>query len=167
MNTSPTRRLLVALSLTLAFAGCGERAAENAGKQIDQATGKVSEKIDEAAGKAAQKVDQVVSTVKQEATVAGREVGKVGEAITDTGITAQVKAAIIAYPGLKSLSINVDTINGVVFLSGFVDSPADRQRSGEIAAAVSGVRSVDNNLRLGRPPVSRAAAGGDGNAMSY
>lgn len=158
MNRLRAPRRIFVLSLMLAFlSGCGDRPAERVGRQIDQATGEVaqkieqatngvSEKIDRAAGKVTQKVDQVVSTVEQEVATAGRKVAQAGDAITDTGITAQVKAAILAYPRLKSVNINVDTNGGVVFLTGFVDSPADRQRSGEIAAAVAGVKSVHNHL---------------------
>lgn len=164
------RLVAATLLVVAALSGCGDRPAEKAGRQIDQATSKAAEKIDEAAGKAAVKIDQVAdkasatidrtagevaqkveeatSTVRQEAEIAGRKLDKAGDVITDAGITAQVKAAILAYPGLKSLEINVDTTNGVVKLTGTVDSPIDRQRSAEIAAAVAGVKSVSNQLTV-------------------
>jgi len=47
---------------------------------------------------------------------------KAGVAIDDAEITTKVKAAIFAEPGLKTLQISVDTIKGVVTLSGSVDS---------------------------------------------
>jgi hyperosmotically inducible protein len=144
-----TLMLASTLALTCLF-GCGDRAVERAGRQIDEAAGKAAEKVDRAAGKAAQTLDTAVSVVIAEAEKAGRSMDKAGlrasEAISDAGITTQVKAAIIAYPALKSLEVNVTTTSGVVTLTGFVDSAADRERSGAIAAAVAGVRSVENHL---------------------
>ena len=67
-------------------------------------------------------------------------------AADDTAITAKVKAAIIAEPGLKSLGINVDTKDAMVTLSGAVDSSNLRDRAKQIAASTPGVRNVVDNL---------------------
>ena len=69
-----------------------------------------------------------------------------GEYIDDAAITAKVKAEIIREPSLKALQINVDTYKGAVQLSGFVESEASVNKAGEVAAGVSGVKSVKNNL---------------------
>ena len=67
---------------------------------------------------------------------------------SDTKTIAKVKAAIFAEPGLKTLQISVDTIKGVVTLSGSVDSQADSDQAKGLASAVSGVNEVDNRLAL-------------------
>ncbi len=72
----------------------------------------------------------------------------VSDNIDDAAITAKVKTAIIGEPGLKALQINVDTANGVVVLSGAVDSPTSVDRANQIAQAVEGVKSVDNRLTV-------------------
>ena len=46
----------------------------------------------------------------------------------------------------KVCKVNVDTNQGNVRLSGFVDSDTEKQRAEEIARSVSGVRSVTNAL---------------------
>ena len=69
-----------------------------------------------------------------------------GGYIDDSAITAKVKAAVIAAPGLSSLETKVETYKGVVQLSGFVNSQQDATRAGEIAKEVPGVKSVQNNL---------------------
>ena len=69
-----------------------------------------------------------------------------GQYVDDATITTKVKAAIVAEPGLKSMQIGVETYKDVVQLSGFVDTPQAKTRAGEVAAGVSGVRSVNNNL---------------------
>ncbi|MDZ7753636.1 MAG: BON domain-containing protein [Gammaproteobacteria bacterium] len=70
-----------------------------------------------------------------------------GEYIDDTVVTTRVKAAIFNEPSLKSAEINVETFKGVVQLGGFVNSQADINKAVEIARAVSGVKSVKNDMR--------------------
>ena len=72
----------------------------------------------------------------------------VGEYASDAGLTAKVKTALVAEPGLKALQINVDTADGVVTLSGTVDSPTNVDRATQVAQAVQGVKSVDNRLTV-------------------
>ena len=69
-----------------------------------------------------------------------------GEYIDDSTITTKVKAAIFNDPSLKVFQINVETFKGEVQLSGFVDSPQNIRRAGEVARGVRGVRSVKNDL---------------------
>ena len=79
------------------------------------------------------------STAKQEGT---------GEYVDDTVITTKVKAAIFNDPSLKVAEINVETFKGVVQLSGFVSSPASISKATEVTRAVSGVKSVKNDIRV-------------------
>jgi len=67
-----------------------------------------------------------------------------GEYLDDATITTKVKASIVNDLGLKQ--IGVETMQKVVQLSGFVDSPQIKTRAGEIARNVSGVKEVQNNL---------------------
>lgn len=66
----------------------------------------------------------------------------------DAAITADVKARLIAEPGIRSLSINVDTSNGNVLLKGEVKSAEQRNTAGSIARKVKGVKSVRNDLAI-------------------
>ncbi|MGJ3261558.1 MAG: BON domain-containing protein [Rhodospirillales bacterium] len=74
--------------------------------------------------------------------ISGRETA--GEYIDDATITARVKTSIISELGLKQ--INVESLQDVVQLSGFVDSPLVKARAGEIARGTKGVKSVQNDL---------------------
>jgi len=69
-----------------------------------------------------------------------------GQYVDDSVITTKVKAEIFNEPTLKSLQINVKTYQGVVQLSGFVDSAQSVKKAGEIAGGVEGVKSVKNDL---------------------
>ena len=68
--------------------------------------------------------------------------------IDDSVITTKVKAEIFNEVSLKSFQINVKTYNGVVQLSGFVDSAQSVTKAGKIAGRVEGVKKVENDLIL-------------------
>jgi osmotically-inducible protein OsmY len=70
----------------------------------------------------------------------------VGTYVDDRTITAAVKAKLIEDKTTGGLSINVDTLNGTVALSGFAKSQAEKDQAGRIAASTRGVREVRNNL---------------------
>jgi osmotically-inducible protein OsmY len=73
-----------------------------------------------------------------------------GEYVDDTSITTRVKAAILKDEGLKGNQINVETMQGVVQLSGFVDSAQQSARAAEVARTVNGVKSVRNSIIVRR-----------------
>jgi hyperosmotically inducible periplasmic protein len=73
---------------------------------------------------------------------------KVAAVVDDSALTAKVKAALLAEPGLKSLPINVETKNAAVTLSGSVDSDAARQKAKQVASSFSGVSTVVDNLTV-------------------
>lgn len=71
----------------------------------------------------------------------------VGEYIDGAAITAEVKAKLASDPETSALNIGVRTIDaGVVQLSGFATSQREKNRAGELARAVDGVRTVHNDL---------------------
>ncbi len=69
-----------------------------------------------------------------------------GQYVDDSAITTKVKAAIFEEATLKTLQINVKTYQGVVQLSGFVDSARSVSKAGEVAGRVEGVKKVENDL---------------------
>ena len=66
----------------------------------------------------------------------------------DNAVTSKVKIALFKEPTLKGAEINVETQQGVVQLSGIVDSRAEMQRAVEVASDVDGVTSVSNDIQL-------------------
>lgn len=76
--------------------------------------------------------------------ISGRETP--GEYVDDATITTKVIAQIVQDPSLKKFQVSVETLQNVVQLSGFVDSYDSAARAGTLAANVSGVRSVKNDL---------------------
>jgi len=73
-----------------------------------------------------------------------------GTQVDDALITTKVKTRLIEDPVTKARKIDVDTVNGVVTLTGLVDSEREIERALEIARGVEGVKKVVNNLRVGK-----------------
>lgn len=73
---------------------------------------------------------------------------KAGAIVDDAVITTKVKAEILEHQKLKVFDIHVDTHNGVVQLSGFVDSATTADRAAQAARGVSGVREVKNDMKV-------------------
>jgi hyperosmotically inducible protein len=130
--------IVVSMLGMVAISACDKPGpAENAGRKIDQTLDNAGKNMGTAADKVERKMDA--------------QSEKAGVAIEDTEITAKIKAAIFAEPGLKTLQISVDTVKGMVTLSGSVDSAANKARANALAGAVAGVKSVDNKL-VSMPP---------------
>ena len=73
---------------------------------------------------------------------------KTGEVVTDAAITSAVKTKFLAEPGVPGTSINVDTNNHVVTLTGTVKSKAESQKAVAIARDTKGVKRVVNHLKV-------------------
>jgi hyperosmotically inducible periplasmic protein len=67
--------------------------------------------------------------------------------ISDSWITAQVKATLIEDPIVSGLSIHVETVDGRVYLQGIIKQPEQRQRAVMLTRAVDGVTDVVDLLR--------------------
>ena len=100
---------------------CNQKSSETVGQKIDRATDKAGNEVSDASK-------------------------KTGEVIDDSTITAKIKASILEEPNLKSLQINVDTTQGVVTLSGTVDSQAQLDTVRKIANATPGVKDVKSQI---------------------
>jgi osmotically-inducible protein OsmY len=73
----------------------------------------------------------------------------VGQTVDDTTLLTRVKTALIQAKDVKANDVNVDVRNGVVQLKGVVASSAERTAAESVARGVSGVKSVQNDLRVG------------------
>jgi hyperosmotically inducible protein len=107
-----------------------EGTAEKAGQQIDRA---------------ADKAGQAATDVKESASGAAE---RTGEYMDDSAITAKIKWAILRDPDLKTLEISVATTDGVVSLTGVVDSQQSIDRAAALARDTPAVKSVENHLTV-------------------
>ena len=65
----------------------------------------------------------------------------------DAATTSEIKAKLLADDIVPSRKVKVETTDGVVQLSGTVDSQAQIERAETIAKAIDGVKSVKNDLK--------------------
>lgn len=68
------------------------------------------------------------------------------QAASDSAITSKIKSKYLIEKNFKSFKVSVETKDGIVILSGFVDDSATKTRAEQIAAATKGVKSVKNVL---------------------
>lgn len=124
---------VAASALALSIAACEQQSTpEQVGKNIARA-------VENARDQAGQSAEQAKEAV-------GDRTAEAGKVLDDAAVTAKVKSALVAEPGLKSLAINVDTMAGVVTLRGTADTPASRTKAEQLAMNVEGVRSVTNEI---------------------
>lgn len=66
----------------------------------------------------------------------------------DAATTSEIKAKFLADDIVPSRKVKVETTDGVVQLSGTVESKAQSERAESIAKAIDGVKSVKNDLKV-------------------
>ena len=123
-----------------------DQKAEKAGEYINESTDaskealeKAGKKLDQATEKAGEKIEGAKESVIDKTQTAG-------EYIDDSVITMKVKTAILNDPLLNASHIEVTTVNGVVKLSGTVDSEQSIGRAMAVSSSQKNVKSVQTDL---------------------
>ena len=70
----------------------------------------------------------------------------VGQYVDDATITTRVKARFADDEQVSAMRINVETLRGVVQLSGFAATQVEKDKASAIARSVPDVRSVQNDI---------------------
>lgn len=146
MNASNFRPLTMATVIAAVFAATtlaacdrGQQQERTAGQKMDSAVSKTEQKVDTAKNEMAQGAAEAKRDIKEVATDAKNSVA-------DATITASVNAKLASDKELSALRINVDTVDGKVALRGVAPTPTAKDRATQLASAVDGVRSVENQL---------------------
>ena len=71
-----------------------------------------------------------------------------GQNIDDGTLTTYVKTALAGERINTLTRVGVETNNGIVVLTGEVETAQEKSRAGTVAAQVKGVRQVTNNLQV-------------------
>ncbi|RLC25270.1 MAG: hypothetical protein DRH93_02340 [Deltaproteobacteria bacterium] len=79
----------------------------------------------------------------------------IGTMLDDSVISSTVKTKMISDEFIKATHIDVDVLNGVVFLIGVIESSSQRRMAADIARGVEGVRRVENQLLVGKTSVEQ------------
>ena len=118
------------LGVGLLLAGCTNH------QQTGAATDLTMQGSERAANRSAQGVGAAAEGIQQN--------------VKDDAIATAVKAKLTAGSLFSLTSIDVNVRQGEVVLSGRVDSETEKQKAGEEAFSVAGVRRVQNNLEVSR-----------------
>ena len=73
----------------------------------------------------------------------------VGTQYDDAAITTKINTAYVQDEILRARKIDVDTVDGVVTLSGVLDTQDKVDRAVQLAQKTEGVQKVNNNLTVG------------------
>jgi hyperosmotically inducible protein len=141
----PSNRAQMVIATTavlLSLAACGQQEDATVGQKIDGAV----TSTEQAAQQARQDMESAAADIKREGEQA---VQSVTTTATDMAITTKVKAALAADDQLSALKIEVDTVGGVVSLTGPAPSAEAAERATTLAKAVEGVTEVQNKLVVG------------------
>ncbi|GHD93874.1 molecular chaperone OsmY [Pseudocitrobacter faecalis] len=88
-----------------------------------------------------------VSSVENKLTIREGKADSMKGYAGDAATTSEVKAKLLADDIVPSRKVKVETTDGVVTLTGTVDSKAQVERAESIAKAIDGVKSVENDLK--------------------
>ena len=72
---------------------------------------------------------------------------------SDAGVTSVVEASLEANEEVKARQVDVETREGIVYLTGVVDTADARREAGRVAWRTAGVRGVSNDLTVGEMTV--------------
>ena len=91
-----------------------------------------------------------VKTVKNEIVVTDKMTDKptIGEKIDDASITSQVKYALLTHKGTSALKTKVETVDGVIVITGVASSEAEKSLVTKLAKDVRGTQSVTNAMTV-------------------
>lgn len=145
-----------ALLASLALVGCNRPATdEQRSEAAPAAPTTMDQKVDQAQATAQQQYERAkdaAADMAQDAKVAGKNAAdEVGSKVSDAVITTSVNAELAKDSQLSALKINVDTSSGRVALRGTAPDASSRERATQLAMAVKGVVSVDNQLTIDPP----------------
>ncbi|MEZ2602285.1 molecular chaperone OsmY [Kluyvera intermedia] len=116
-------------------------------KKVVTLSGFVQSQAQAEAAVAAAKTVEGVSSVSDKLHVRDSKESSMKGYAGDTATTSEVKAKLLADDIVPSRHVKVETTDGVVQLSGTVESQAQSDRAESIAKAVDGVKSVKNDLK--------------------
>lgn len=134
---------VVAVStIVLLGAGCDRKEGDTTAREkVDNAVTTTEQGAQDAGNTAANTADNAAHT-------AANTTASAGQSIDDAAITTALKGKYVLDPDLKAIDIKVDTVNGVVTLTGTVPSPAAVDKATTVAKTVDGVKDVQNQLTV-------------------
>ena len=132
----------------------GKSSAQSAGDQIESAAKSAKDSIQDRMRELDLRPDQVKEDLEKTGKVIRRKAREAGQAISDATadarITGAIKGKLVGSKELSAMSISVNTTDGVVTLSGSVNSTEEISKAVLLAMDTDGVREVVSTLQVRR-----------------
>jgi hyperosmotically inducible periplasmic protein len=154
-------RLLFALVIGIALGAAGvwfyttkqgRSTARTTGEQVESATKSARDALQEKLKDLDLHSDDIKEELARTGTIVRRKAREAGQAISDgtadARTTAAIKTKLLGSRDLSSMSISVNTTDGIVTLSGSVSSPDDIGKAVLIALETDGVKEVVSTLQV-------------------
>jgi hyperosmotically inducible protein len=130
----------------------GNPSAHSAGNQMENAAKSAKDTLQDKMRELDLRPEQVKEDLERTGKVIRRKAREAGQAISDATadarITAAIKAKLLGSKELSALSISVNTTDGVVTLSGSVNSTEEISKAVLLAMDSEGVREVVSTLQV-------------------
>lgn len=107
--------------------------------------------------KAKERAADIAGLVKGVRSVSNRIEIKTREDISDKDIKTDIMASLLSNPATESYKVDVDVSNGIVELTGTVDSYREKQLCENVAKSVDGVKKLENKIDIEYDVVRRDA----------
>lgn len=134
MKISALKLSVFTIVCLLGLSACDKHDSDDVSRRLDSAVDNAQSKMESTAENMSEKMDNTSE--------------KAGAAVGDAATTTKIKAAFLAESTIKSMDINVDTVDGVVTLTGSTDTKESSQKAAEIAGAIENVKKVNNELAI-------------------
>lgn len=130
------------------LSACDRAAEDRAAASAEQAVRETNRALNKAGEVARKGTREAVELARNAGDAAKEGAVEAGRALSDGGLTARVKTALLADETVAGSRIDVDSdsSSGVVTLSGRLASQAQVDRAVEIARGIDGVARVENRL---------------------
>jgi osmotically-inducible protein OsmY len=122
-----------------------EAAAIKIADKTSAAATRISDKTTAAATKIGEKTTTAADKIAEKSSVAA---AKVEHTLSETAVSARIKAKMALDDNIKARAIDVSTHGTTVTLSGTVTSKAERARAVEVARQTAGVTRVVDELQI-------------------
>jgi hypothetical protein len=130
----------------------GQSASKSAGDQIEGAAKTTRDAFQEKIRVLDLRPEQIKDDLDRTGKVIRRKAREMGQAISDATadarVTAAIKGKLVANKDLSVLSISVNTTEGIVTLSGSVNSMEDISKAMLLAMDTEGVHEVISTLQV-------------------
>jgi hyperosmotically inducible protein len=130
----------------------GQSASKSAGDQLENAAKSTRDAIQAEIRVLDLRPEQIKDDLDRTGKVIRRKAREAGQAISDSTADARttgaIKAKLVGSKDLSALSISVNTTDGVVTLSGAVNSAEEISKAVLLAMETDGVREVISTLQV-------------------